>query len=140
MREGRALAARIPSRLRILASLRQPPTSLNASCLVIFIHNLTDQFLIHNPAHSLNQYGLRSSHPSGRVAALQKLTTNELKSSAVFFCELFLNPTFRALRTTKREAVCVCHTAVWEVVWNHLDSKMKFQVLLSSRPRPSNFL
>ena len=76
VREGRALAARIPSQLRILASLRQPPTSLNASCLVIFIHNLNDQFLIHNPAHSLNQYGPRSSHPSGRVAALQKLTTN----------------------------------------------------------------
>lgn len=54
----------------ILTSLRQPPTSLNASCLVIRIHSLKDQFLIHNPAHSFNQYRLRSSHTSGRVAAL----------------------------------------------------------------------
>lgn len=56
-----------------------------------------------------------------------------------FSHQLLRNPTSRALRITKCvELLCVCNI-IQEVVWDYLDYKMKFQVLLTRRPRPSNF-
>ena len=64
----------------------------------------------------------------------------------VLYCQYFshhllLNPTSWALRITKCvEVLCICNIIIQEVVWDYLDYKMKFQVLLTRRPRPSNFL